>query len=101
MKFETKVIAVASSTLALSLAGAAAMAQTSVDEWAALDQDGMERCYGVALAGENDCSSSPGGSCHGWSITDYQGDAWSYVPEGTCELIETPNGHGSLTPIDG
>ncbi|MBI1236907.1 MAG: DUF2282 domain-containing protein [Alphaproteobacteria bacterium] len=60
----------------------------------------MEQCYGIALAGENDCAAGPGTSCEGTSTIDYQGNAWTYVPEGTCESIETPFGNGSLTPVD-
>jgi len=30
---------------------------------------------------------------------DYQGNAWKYVPTGTCTTIKTPNGMGSLQPI--
>jgi uncharacterized membrane protein len=58
----------------------------------------MEKCYGVALAGRNDCKSGPGTSCAGSSKTDYQADAYKLVPKGTCEAIKTPKGHGSLTP---
>ncbi len=60
----------------------------------------MEQCYGIALAGENDCAAGPGTSCEGTSTIDFQGNAWSYVPEGTCESIETPFGNGSLTPVE-
>jgi uncharacterized membrane protein len=96
MKNETKFAAAAASALALSLAGAAAMASTNV----ALAEDGQERCYGIALAGENDCAAGPGTSCQGTSTVDYQGNAWTYVPEGTCESIQTPYGPGSLTEIE-
>ena len=96
MKTETKILAVAVSAFALSFASAAAMATTS----AALVQDGQEQCYGIALAGENDCAAGPGTSCQGTSTTDYQGNAWTYVPEGTCESIQTPHGAGSLTPVE-
>ncbi|QQK62917.1 DUF2282 domain-containing protein [Cobetia sp. cqz5-12] len=60
---------------------------------------GMEKCYGVSLAGENDCAAGPGTSCAGTSTVDYQGNAWKLVPEGTCTSIETPNGTGSLEEI--
>ena len=43
-----------------------------------------EKCYGVALAGKNDCAAGPGTSCAGSSKVDYQGDAWKLVPKGTC-----------------
>lgn len=57
-----------------------------------------EKCYGVALAGQNDCAAGAGTSCAGSSKMDYQGNAWKYVPKGTCETMETPKGKGSLTP---
>ena len=59
---------------------------------------GKEKCYGVALAGKNDCKAGPGTSCAGTSIEDYQGNAWKLVPAGSCENIETPKGKGSLRP---
>ena len=63
-------------------------------------QGAKEKCYGVSLAGENDCAAGPGTSCAGTSTRDYQGNAWTYVDKGTCTGIETPKGKGSLTPID-
>jgi uncharacterized membrane protein len=95
MKAEQKIAAVAASALAMSLASAAAQASTtsaSVNE--------VEQCYGISLAGENDCAAGPGTSCAGTSTVDYQGNAWTYVPEGTCESIQTPSGNGSLEPIE-
>jgi len=58
----------------------------------------MEKCYGVAKAGHNDCKAGAGTSCAGTSKADYQGDAWKKVAKGTCTSIKTPNGTGSLTP---
>ncbi len=57
----------------------------------------MEKCYGVSLAGKNDCKAGPGTSCAGTSKADYQADAWKNVPKGTCTTIKTPKGMGSLT----
>jgi uncharacterized membrane protein len=37
-------------------------------------------------------------NCAGTAVADYQGNAWKYVPEGTCETIKTPKGMGSLQP---
>jgi uncharacterized membrane protein len=59
----------------------------------------MEKCYGVALAGKNDCAAGPGTTCAGTSVRDYQGNAWKLVPAGTCTAIRTPAGNGSLTPV--
>ncbi len=59
---------------------------------------GMEKCYGVAKAHENDCKAGAGTTCAGTSKVDYQGNAWSLVKAGTCATISTPTGMGSLTP---
>ena len=92
------------STLAITafalsaLASGAAMAQA--DKMKAGDKAGaMEKCYGVALAGKNDCAAGPGTTCAGTSKTDYQGNAWKNVAKGTCTTMKTPKGMGSLTPI--
>jgi len=61
----------------------------------------MEKCYGVAKAGQNDCAAGPGTTCAGTSTRDYQGNAWKLVAKGTCTRIETPAGRGSLAPIPG
>ena len=58
-----------------------------------------EKCYGVSLAGKNDCAAGPGTTCAGTSKVDYQGNAWKYVAKGTCAKISTPKGKGSLKPI--
>lgn len=80
-----------------ALAAAVAMAQVSAQ---AADEANMEKCYGVALAGKNDCKAGAGTTCAGTSTIDYQGNAWSLVPAGTCESITTPKGHGSLKEIE-
>ncbi|MEW5882054.1 MAG: DUF2282 domain-containing protein [Pseudomonadota bacterium] len=86
--------------------GVSALALAAVLSGAALAQDKgasikgeKERCYGVAKAGQNDCAAGPGTTCAGTAKTDYQGNAWKYVPKGTCTKIDTPKGKGSLTPI--
>ncbi len=62
-------------------------------------QPSKDKCFGVALKGDNDCAAGPGTTCAGTSTMDYQGNSWKYVTKGTCETIGTPGGHGSLTPI--
>lgn len=59
-----------------------------------------DKCYGIALAGENDCAAGPGTSCEGTSTVDFQGNAWTYAPRGSCEFIQTPHGAGSLTAVE-
>jgi uncharacterized membrane protein len=73
-------------SVALASAVAAAMAaQTTTTEAAA-----KEKCFGVSLAGENDCAAGPGTTCAGTSTVDYQGNAWTLVDAGTCTEIELP-----------
>ncbi|MBS7456873.1 DUF2282 domain-containing protein [Coralloluteibacterium stylophorae] len=57
----------------------------------------VEKCWGVAKAGENDCAAGPGTTCAGTAKADYQKNAWKNVPAGTCTSIVTPHGRGSLT----
>ncbi len=59
----------------------------------------FEKCYGVALAGQNDCMAGPGTTCAATSKTDYQGNAWKLVDKGSCTKIKTPKGTGSLEAI--
>ena len=73
-------------TLALASSLAAAIGTAAP----AIAQDNMEKCYGVALAGENDCVAGPGTTCAGTSTVDYQGNAWTLVAAGTCADIELP-----------
>ena len=82
----------------VALTSGAAMAQTTS---APMDgaKPAMEKCYGVSMAGKNDCAAGPGTTCAGTSKVDYQGNAWKYVPAGTCTSIQTPKGMGSLSAI--
>ena len=60
-----------------------------------------EKCYGVAMAGKNDCAAGPGTTCAGTSKVDYQGNSWKYVDAGSCTAMTLPEGRmGSLTPLD-
>jgi len=83
-----------------ALASGAAMAQA--DKTKSMDKAGamaMEKCYGVALAGKNDCAAGPGTTCAGTSKTDYQGNAWKNVAQGSCTTMKTPKGMGSLSVV--
>lgn len=61
----------------------------------------QEKCYGVSLAGENDCAAGAGTTCAGTSTVDYQGNAWTLVDAGTCETMDLPDDRmGSLEPLD-
>ena len=84
----------------LALAAAAvALASIAAGATAAEKTEGaMEKCYGVALAGQNDCKAGAGTSCAGTSKVDYQGNSWKLVKAGSRTTIKTPKGNGSLTP---
>ncbi|QNP58815.1 BufA1 family periplasmic bufferin-type metallophore [Paenacidovorax monticola] len=84
-----------------ALASGAALAQTdAMKKTDGMDaKPAMEKCFGVSMAGKNDCAAGPGTTCAGTSKMDYQGNAWKFVPAGTCTAIKTPKGMGSLTPV--
>jgi uncharacterized membrane protein len=82
---------------AVALALALGAAFTSLP--AAAQAGDKEKCYGVALKGKNDCAAGPGTTCAGTSKVDYQGNAWSFVPQGSCEKTaskSSPSGFGQL-----
>jgi len=85
----------------LAIAGAIASALASMTGPAAADGPTQEKCFGIALAGMNDCAAGPGTTCAGTSRVDYQGNSWKLVPAGTCTTITLPGSRtGSLEPLD-
>ncbi|GIL01503.1 MAG: hypothetical protein BroJett030_14020 [Alphaproteobacteria bacterium] len=63
------------------------------------------KCYGVALAGQNDCAAGPGTTCAGTSKVDYQGNSWKYVEANSCDEVVIkvdgqPDRMGSPEPIE-
>jgi uncharacterized membrane protein len=86
----TKTHAAFAATLALGLVSGIAHAADPA-------KPAMEKCYGVALAGKNDCKAGAGTTCAGTAATNYQGNAWKLVKAGTCTSTKTPKGFGSLT----
>ena len=91
--------ALANATIAGSLAAALSMIAAPAFAAPKPPQPTMDKCFGIAMKGENDCAAGAGTTCAGTSKTDYQGDAWKYVAKGTCASIKTPKGTGSLAPI--
>lgn len=72
----------------LAIAGIVAAAVTGTVSTAQAQAN--EKCYGVALAGQNDCKAGPGTTCAGTSKVDYQGNAFKLVPAGTCTTMKLP-----------
>ncbi|MBB3384525.1 MULTISPECIES: DUF2282 domain-containing protein [unclassified Rhizobium] len=84
------------SILTLAIAGSIASALASVAAPASA-ADTKEKCYGVALKGQNDCAAGKH-DCAGKSTMSYDKMSFKLVPTGTCTSMKTPKGHGSLTP---
>ena len=60
---------------------------------------GKEKCFGVALKGQNDCAAGAGTTCAGTSTMDYQANAWKAVPAGTCTTMNVEGHMGMLEPM--
>lgn len=82
-----------------ALTAALSMAATTTPAQAA-----QLKCYGVALAGQNDCAAGPGTTCAGTSKVDYQGNSWKYVDADSCaDVVIDANGEkkmGSDEPLE-
>ncbi|ODS24700.1 hypothetical protein AB835_02165 [Candidatus Endobugula sertula] len=83
-------------SLAITSAIAAGLFMASAQDAVAGPKFEAEKCYGVAKAGKNDCAAGPGTSCAGTATNDGQGNAWMFVPKGSCEKLVG----GSLEPTD-
>lgn len=85
---------------ALALALGTALAVSAMPASAA---DKMEKCFGVAMKGQNDCKAGAGTTCAGTAKTDYQGNAFKLVPAGTCTSMHSPTsptGMGQLKAFE-
>jgi uncharacterized membrane protein len=99
-KRSTVSAAVLASAFASAFASLAAAAPLTEDEAKAAMAAGKEKCYGVSLAGMNDCAAGPGTTCQGTSTVDFQGNAWAFVQGGTCANIKVPGDRkGSTEPL--
>ena len=92
----------------IAIAGAvtSAVAAATVVHTSTASAATKEKCFGVSLAGGNDCAAGAGTTCAGTSTVDYQGNAWTLVAAGTCTEIDLPDMEdgsarkGSLEPQD-
>ena len=82
-------------TTTLAVAGAVAAAALAAQVSTPAHAQAKEKCYGVSLAGKNDCAAGPGTTCAGTSTVDYQGNAWTLVDAGTCRRHPAPGFAGS------
>ncbi|AAY90580.1 DUF2282 domain-containing protein [Pseudomonas protegens] len=82
--------------LVLALGSALSVAALPTTAHAA---DDMEKCFGVAMKGKNDCAAGAGTTCAGTSKVNDQANAWKLVPKGSCEKTASstsPTGFGQL-----
>jgi len=80
--------------------GLAAALGTALAASARAEDAPQEKCWGVALKGQNDCAAGAGTTCAGTSRVDYQGNSWKLVPKGTCATMKLPGDRmGSLMPL--
>lgn len=87
------------SATALVLALGSALSMAAVSTVQAADNSNMEKCFGVAMKGHNDCAAGAGTTCAGTAKMDHQANAWKLVPKGTCVTTESktsPTGFGQM-----
>jgi len=70
-----------------ALLGALAVAATAVAQTKDPDMSGKEKCYGVSLAGKNDCAAGAH-SCAGQSTKSGDKSSFIAVPAGLCARLE-------------
>jgi uncharacterized membrane protein len=63
-----------------------AMGAVATQAYAADKPTDMEKCYGVAKAGKNDCAGVAH-ACAGQAKADANGKEFLTVPKGTCERL--------------
>src|SRR5579884_1359439 len=86
-------LSIASASALIALAAAAAPANAAPGKAAAANS---EKCYGIALAGKNDCKAGVGTTCAGSSTVNYSGKHFKEVRPGTCLSLG-----GTLQPHEG
>ena len=96
-KVTTALLASAITTALASVSVAAPLTKAEMDAATAAHK---EKCFGIALKGQNDCAAGPGTTCQGTSTVDFQGNSWKFVQQGTCTSIQVPGGKkGSTTAL--
>lgn len=85
MKIKSLIHATVAAVIAVGVASPALAAVKAGD---------LEKCYGVARSGKNDCSATGSNACAGQDTKDRDPNAWIFVLKGTCNKIVG----GSLKP---
>ncbi len=82
---DTKTLVSSALAALAAIAASASIAQAQTGP-AEQPKFAFEKCYGVSKAGLNDCETATH-SCAGTATADNQGDAWIYIPAGTCTKL--------------
>jgi uncharacterized membrane protein len=80
------VIAALGAMLAMGIGAQAIAADAKMDMKKFKMPKGMEKCFGIAKAGKNDCGAGAL-TCAGSSKTDGDKSAFLLVPKGSCDKI--------------
>ena len=86
-------------TIAGSLAAALTMIATPAFAAPKPPQPTMDKCFGIALKGDNDCAAGAGTTCAGTAAPTIKAMPGSTSPRAPATTIKTPKGTGSLEPI--
>src|SRR5260370_2879154 len=89
-KVTTALLASAVTTALASVSFAAPLTKAEMDAATAAHK---EKCFGVALKGQNDCAAGPGTTCQGTSTTDFHGNSWKFVHHRTSTSTPVPGGN--------
>lgn len=72
----------------LAIAATSLMSMSVLSTPALAQDKAKEKCYGIAMAGKNDCANLAGThSCAGQAKMDKDKGDWKYVPAGTCKQM--------------
>ncbi len=80
--------------LAVAMTGAIGIATSAQ----AFDAATQEKCFGIALKGQNDCAAAGVHDCAGMSKSNFERGSWKAVKTGTCASMNVKGHKGSLTP---
>ena len=83
----------------LAIVSAMSAALGAVTSASAFDEKTQEKCFGIALKGQNDCAAAGVHDCAGKAAADFEGGSWKAVAKGTCTGMTVQGRKGSLTAV--
>src|SRR5260370_8031015 len=87
-KVTTALLASAVTTALASVSFAAPLTKAELDAATAAHKD---KCFGVALKGQNDCAAGPGPTCQGTSPIAFHGTPWKFSQHGPSPPLPLPH----------